>query len=82
MTFIPPLLYIISAILFILGIKGLSKATTARRGNATSSVGMLLAVVATLISTGVVEVQWIIVGAAAGALIGFLAARLAVVRSI
>ena len=76
MTFIPPLLYIISAILFILGIKGLSKATTARRGNATSSVGMLLAVVATLISTGVVEVQWIIVGAAAGALIGFLAARL------
>ena len=76
MTFLPPLLYIISAILFILGIKQLSKPATARRGNLTSSVGMLLAVVATLVRTGVVDVQWIIVGAGAGALIGFLAARL------
>ena len=75
MTFIIPVLYIISAILFVFGIKQLSKATTARRGNATSSLGMLIAVVATLVGRGF-QFQWIIVGALAGAIIGVLASKL------
>ena len=37
--------YIAAAILFIFGIKMLGSATTARRGNQISSVGMLLAVI-------------------------------------
>ena len=40
--------YIISAILFIIGIKRLGKVTTARQGNFLSSIGMLIAIVATL----------------------------------
>ena len=75
MTFIIPLLYIVSAILFVFGIKQLSKATTARRGNATSALGMLIAVIATLVGRGF-QFQWIIVGALAGAVIGVLASRL------
>ena len=75
MSFVTPLLYIISAILFVFGIKQLSKPTTARRGNATSSLGMLIAVVATLVGRGF-QFQWIIVGALAGAIIGVLASKL------
>ena len=75
MTFVIPVLYIVSAILFVFGIKQLSKATTARRGNATSALGMLIAVVATLVGRGL-QLQWIVVGALAGAVIGVLASRL------
>ena len=75
MSFIVPLLYIISAILFVFGIKQLSKATTARRGNATSALGMLIAVIGTLVGRGF-QFQWIIVGALAGAIVGILASRL------
>ena len=74
MIFVIPILYIISAILFVFGIKQLSKATTARRGNATSSLGMLIAVVATLVGRGF-QFQWIIVGALAGAIVGLVASK-------
>ena len=43
------ILYMISAILFIRGIKLLGKADTARKGNLLSSVGMLIAVVTVLL---------------------------------
>jgi NAD(P) transhydrogenase subunit beta len=67
------LLYIISSILFIFGIKMLGSADTARRGNRLSSVGMLLAVVATLLYLGL---DWWMVagGIALGAVIGGIAA--------
>ena len=74
MSFIIPVLYIISAILFVFGIKQLSKATTARRGNATSALGMLIAVIATLVGRGF-QFQWIIVGALAGAIVGVVASK-------
>ena len=75
MSFVTPILYIISAILFVFGIKQLSKATTARRGNATSALGMLIAIVATLVGRGF-QFQWIIVGALAGAIVGVVASKL------
>ncbi|MCH7227657.1 NAD(P)(+) transhydrogenase (Re/Si-specific) subunit beta [Haloferula sp. A504] len=59
------LLYIAASILFIFGIKWLGSADTARRGNRLSSVGMLLAVVATLLYLGL---DWPMV--AAGILLG------------
>ena len=41
--------YLVAGILFILGIKGLTKPKTAVRGNMLSAMGMLLAVVVTLL---------------------------------
>ena len=68
--------YIVAAVLFVFGIKMLGSATTARRGNMISSIGMLLAVVATLFDQNILTFQWIIIGLIAGAVIGALAARL------
>jgi NAD(P) transhydrogenase subunit beta len=68
------LCYIISAVLFILGLKMLSSATTARKGNFVSAIGMLVAVVATLVQQGM-SYQWIIVGSLVGTVIGGVAAR-------
>ncbi|REJ79157.1 MAG: NAD(P)(+) transhydrogenase (Re/Si-specific) subunit beta [Acidobacteria bacterium] len=69
------LAYIASAILFILGLKMLSSPETARRGNVVSSVGMLIAVVVTLLNQGIVDFTWIAVGVIVGSLIGVFAAR-------
>ena len=69
-----PSLYLASAVLFILGLKGLTRVKTARRGNIMSSLAMLVAVVATLIEMGAVSYQWILVGLAVGGLIGAVAA--------
>ncbi len=64
--------YIAASILFIIGLKMLSSARTARRGNLLSALGMLLAVVVTLLQQGL-SYTWIIVGAGIGALIGAVA---------
>ena len=66
--------YIISCVLFIFGLKMLGRADTARRGNFVSAVGMLLAVVATLIDRHIVSYEWIIAGAILGTLVGAVAA--------
>jgi NAD(P) transhydrogenase subunit beta len=70
------LAYIAAAFLFILGLKLLSSPATARRGNLLSALGMLLAVVVTLLQREVVGYRWVAVGMVAGAVIGALAARL------
>ena len=48
-------LYMVSCVLFIMGIKKLGKADTARKGNLYSSIGMLIAVVSVLISQDVID---------------------------
>ncbi|MCB1675370.1 MAG: NAD(P)(+) transhydrogenase (Re/Si-specific) subunit beta, partial [Halioglobus sp.] len=68
--------YVLSAALFILGLKQLGSPATARRGNTISAVGMLLAIVAALLDQGIVEYQWIAIGFVAGGLVGAAAARL------
>jgi NAD(P) transhydrogenase subunit beta len=65
--------YIVASIIFIIGLKLLGKQTTARRANAVSAVGMLLAIVSTLLIKGL-SYQWIIVGLMAGSAIGAYAA--------
>lgn len=62
--------YIVAASLFILGIKGLSKPKTAVRGNQLAAVGMLVAIVVTLLNSSVVSYEWIIAGAVVGTLVG------------
>ncbi len=69
------LAYLASAALFIVGLKGLSHPETARRGNVTASLAMLLAVVATLLGQEILDFTWIIVGGVAGAAIGVWLAR-------
>ena len=76
------LLYIISAMLFVFGLKMLSKADTARRGNLVSAIGMLLAIVTALSSDSLIHWQWIVVGILAGTVIGALAARLVAMTSM
>ena len=70
------LAYLVSAILFILSLKGLTHPSSARRGNYLGMLGMLIAIVATLAGREVQSYGFIIAGVAAGALIGgVLAAR-------
>lgn len=68
------LAYIVASVLFIVGLKLLGRAETARRGNAISAVGMLLAVVATLFIQGI-DFVWIVVGIVVGGAIGAVVAR-------
>lgn len=68
------LVYLIAAVLFILGIKGLTKPATAVRGNMLSALGMLIAVVITLLDSNIVSFTYIIAGALVGGVIGALMA--------
>ena len=54
-TVLTTILYMVSAVLFIRGIKLLGKADTARKGNLMSSVGMLIAVVTVLLEKNVTD---------------------------
>ncbi|MCH7918896.1 MAG: NAD(P)(+) transhydrogenase (Re/Si-specific) subunit beta [Planctomycetes bacterium] len=66
--------YIVAAVLFIMGLKGLSHPRTAVRGNLTGGLAMLLAVVATLFHHGIVDFKCIVGGIAVGAVIGTILA--------
>ncbi len=68
------LAYLIAAVLFILGLKGLTHPSTARRGNLYAMLGMLLAIVATLLGRDVQTYGFIIAGIAGGAVIGVIVA--------
>lgn len=74
MEFLINLSYIAASVLFILGIKMLGSADTARKGNLISSVGMLLAVAVTLLESGL-DYTWIGIGLVIGGSIGAIWAR-------
>ena len=76
------LAYIAAAVMFIYGLRMLGSPATAKSGNALSAGGMLIAIVATLLSKGIVEFHWIAIAAAAGALVGALASRLVSMTSM
>lgn len=67
--------YLVSAVLFVSGIKQLSSPATARSGNVRASVAMLLAIVVTLLDNEILD--WTTVAAAviAGAVVGGVLAR-------
>ncbi|GBD32759.1 MAG: NAD(P) transhydrogenase subunit beta [Gemmatimonadales bacterium] len=69
------LAYLAAAVLFILGLKRLSSPATARSGNFIASIGMLIAIVATLAFTGILTWQMIIIGMVVGSAIGAVFAR-------
>ena len=69
------LTYLLSAILFVVGLKQLQSPATARGGNALASFAMLLAIVATLVDTDILGWTGILVGVAIGGIIGGVAAQ-------
>ncbi len=75
---IVPLLYLLSAILFVFGLKGLTRIRSARRGNALAALAMLLAGITTLVDIGKADYRWILAGLVIGGGIGvFVALKIA-----
>ena len=84
-TVLTTIIYMVSAVLIIRGIKLLGKADTARKGNLMSSVGMLIAVVTVLLEKKVTDTLtegpaknayiWAIAAIALGGVIGAVWAK-------
>lgn len=68
-------LYLIAAVLFIVGLKRLSSPATARRGNQLAAVGMLIAIVVTLADRQVVGYGTILAGLVVGGGVGAFLAK-------
>jgi NAD(P) transhydrogenase subunit beta len=67
--------YLVSAALFIFGLKRLQSPATARSGNVMAAIGMAIAIIVTLLQTNFANWQPILVGGVIGALIGSVSAR-------
>src|SRR5215469_8948779 len=63
--------YLAASVMFILGLRSLTRPEFARRGMQQAAIGMVLAIVGTLVKHEIVEYQWIIAGLALGTLIGY-----------
>ncbi len=66
--------YLVASALFIVGLKQLGSPATARQGNLIGAIGMLIAVVATLLDQRVLNYEMIAVGIAIGSAIGAIMA--------
>jgi H+-translocating NAD(P) transhydrogenase subunit beta len=62
--------YLFASILFVFGLKGLSNPKTARRGMNLAALGMLVAIIGTLIHREIISYKLIIIGMIIGSLIG------------
>jgi NAD(P) transhydrogenase subunit beta len=70
------LAYLVASVCFIVGLKMLSSARTARKGNVVSGFGMLLAIVVTLTDQKILDFSFILAGLIIGSAIGaYLAIR-------
>jgi H+-translocating NAD(P) transhydrogenase subunit beta len=69
------LTYLLSAILFVVGLKRLQSPATARAGNALAAFAMFLAIVATIVDTEILSWSGILIGMAIGGGLGGVAAR-------
>jgi NAD(P) transhydrogenase subunit beta len=65
------LTYLASCVLFILGLYSLTKPARAQRGMQLAALGMLLAIVGTLLHRDIVRFEWIIGGLLVGTAIGY-----------
>ena len=62
--------YLAAAILLVVGLKGMASPRSAVRGNLLAAAGMLVAVLATLTASEILEFVWIATGLGIGALLG------------
>ncbi|MFC2010574.1 NAD(P)(+) transhydrogenase (Re/Si-specific) subunit beta [Chloroflexota bacterium] len=67
--------YLIAAVLFIIGLMNMDTPKTARMGNALAAIGMLIAIVVTLLLKEVLNYTMILIGIAIGGIIGGVVAR-------
>jgi NAD(P) transhydrogenase subunit beta len=63
--------YLLASVLFILGLRSLTVPDKARRGMQLAALGMLVAIVGTLVNHEIVRFEWIIAGLALGTVIGY-----------
>jgi NAD(P) transhydrogenase subunit beta len=63
--------YVLASIAFIVGIRGLTQPDKARRGIQIAAVGMLLAIIGTLVSAQILTYTWIAAGLVIGTIIGY-----------
>ena len=75
MNIIIALAYLLSSILFILGLKNLGSPKTARRGNQLAMSAMLIAIIVTLTKNEILDFNYIIAGLIIGSAIGVIIAR-------
>ncbi|MEN8777815.1 NAD(P)(+) transhydrogenase (Re/Si-specific) subunit beta [Glaciecola sp. HTCC2999] len=67
--------YVVSAVLFIFGLKLLSHPATARKGNLLSALGMFVAVIVTLLDKNILSFELILAGIVVGSAIGVFTAK-------
>ena len=67
--------YLLSASLFIIGLKQLASPATARNGNRLASVGMLIAIIITILKYTNTNFEWIIIGFFIGGILGLVLSR-------
>jgi H+-translocating NAD(P) transhydrogenase subunit beta len=65
------LTYLVASVLFILGLRSLTRPDTARRGMQLAALGMLAAVIGTLLHHEIVDYGWVLLGLGLGAIIGW-----------
>ncbi len=63
--------YLASSVLFILGLRSLTHPDSARRGMHLAALGMLVAVVGTLLHHEIVRFEWIVAGLVVGSVAGY-----------
>jgi H+-translocating NAD(P) transhydrogenase subunit beta len=63
--------YIGASILFILGLRSLTRPDKARRGMQQAALGMVLAIAGTLVNHQILDYTWIAIGMALGAIVGY-----------
>ena len=72
MDLVIQLAYLVASIFFIYGLKMLGSPKTARKGNLYSAIGMLMAIVFTLLDKNIITYEWIIIGLVVGSSIGVI----------
>ena len=65
------LVYLVSSVLFVLGLRSLTKIDQARRGMQLAALGMMFAIVGTMLNQGILTFSWIIGGLVLGTVLGY-----------
>src|SRR5215208_5921599 len=63
--------YLVASVLFILGLRSLTRPDKARRGMQQAALGMLFAIAGTLLNHTIVDYRWIAGGLVLGVVIGY-----------